>query len=438
VHKTGAAEFSPSFKFVFHLASTLNMSLRPSKKSSKSSKREANGDGSASRHEEHSHDHSNGGADSHSHSLFGSHSHGEESNIEEHEKIMQALQGGGDRGSRITLIGLFGNVALTLAKGIAGWYMHSASLLADAGHSLSDLLCDFVVLFCWKLSRRPPSQRYPYGFAKFESLGTTTVSLLLLSGGIGIGIHSYRVLVDATQTLNLFQNSLHNTTSPAQQVHISAFHDHSHEIDVLDPNAAWIAAIGILAKEWLYRITKKVADEENSPVLLANAIHHRSDVYSTIVALFAILGSWWFPALPLDPIGGLLVSIVILQQGCSLFAGAFGDLTDAGISTHTHSALTRILEPLTAFQGPSSPRSSPPSPPPSPTQSQPSLLAIRHLRAKRAGSLMFVDLTADVTSSLSVRETSALEETITNTLKKTRREIAEVRVQFHPVDDAVI
>jgi divalent metal cation (Fe/Co/Zn/Cd) transporter len=77
-----------------------------------------------------------------------------------------------------------------------------------------------------------------------------------------------------------------------------------HEHDVLDPNAAWFAAIGVLAKEWLYRITKKVADEENSPVLLANAIHHRSDVYSSAVALFAILGTWWFPALPLDPIGG--------------------------------------------------------------------------------------------------------------------------------------
>jgi divalent metal cation (Fe/Co/Zn/Cd) transporter len=43
----------------------------------------------------------------------------------------------GDRGTRITLIGLFANVALTGAKGVAGWYMHSASLLADAGHSLS-------------------------------------------------------------------------------------------------------------------------------------------------------------------------------------------------------------------------------------------------------------------------------------------------------------
>jgi divalent metal cation (Fe/Co/Zn/Cd) transporter len=62
--------------------------------------------------------------------------------------------------------------------------------------------------------------------------------------------------------------------------------------------------VSVLAKEWLYRITKQVADDEGSPVLLANALHHRSDMWSSLVALFAIGGSWFFPALPLDPIGG--------------------------------------------------------------------------------------------------------------------------------------
>ena len=47
----------------------------------------------------------------------------------------------GDRGSQITLVGLFSNVGLTVAKGLAGWYLHSASLLADAGHSASGEWC---------------------------------------------------------------------------------------------------------------------------------------------------------------------------------------------------------------------------------------------------------------------------------------------------------
>lgn len=170
-----------------------------------------------------------------------------------------------------------------------------------------DLLGDFVTLFCWKLSRKPPSEAYPYGFAKFETVGTTTISLLLIGGALGIGFHSYHLLIVAlsetasTLSPGHLQEFLQFLTSsvPALPGHLG--HEHAHGVDI---NAAWFAAGGVVSKEWLYRITKKVADEEHSPVLLANAIHHRSDAYSSMVALVAIVGTWMFPAFPLDPIGG--------------------------------------------------------------------------------------------------------------------------------------
>ncbi|KAF9222543.1 hypothetical protein BS17DRAFT_708242 [Gyrodon lividus] len=370
----------------------------------------------------HSHPHS------HSHSIFHTHSHDEHDHAHDAEQIVQALEGAGDRGSRITLIGLLVNIGLTGAKGTAGWYMHSASLLADAGHSLSGmqyLLGDFVTLFCWKLSRKPPSERYPFGFAKFETLGTTTVSVLLIGGALGIGFHSYHFLIDALSSTvsalppgQLF-DSLQHIASVGRHVP-TVGHPHT-PVDVLDPNAAWFAAISVLVKEWLYRITKKVADEEHSPVLYANAVHHRSDAYSSVVALFAILGSSIFPALPLDPIGGLLVSFVILRQGLALLGGAFAELTDAGISMSSHDKLLRALDPL-LFHGVV-------------TDQHPRLLAVRELRAKRAGSLISVDLTADVPNATTVLATSELQEKITQLLKTARKEISEVRVKFHPVDD---
>lgn len=173
---------------------------------------------------------------------------------------------------------------------------------------LPDLLGDFITLICWKLSRKPPSKHYPYGFAKFETLGTTTVSLLLVGGALGIGFHSYHLLVEAlgTTVSTIPPGPVHDLLQQVITiVHNAPAIGHSHaHIGTLDPNAAWFAAVSVVAKEWLYRVTKKVADEEHSPVLYANAIHHRSDAYSSMVALVAILGSWLFPALPLDPIGG--------------------------------------------------------------------------------------------------------------------------------------
>jgi len=96
---------------------------------------------------------------SHSHSHSG-HSHGPE----ETAALMSALKGSSDPGSRITLIGMGANVGLTLTKGAAGWALGSAALLADAAHSGSDLLADFVTLATYKMSRREASASHPYGY----------------------------------------------------------------------------------------------------------------------------------------------------------------------------------------------------------------------------------------------------------------------------------
>ncbi|KAF8633330.1 hypothetical protein AX17_004502 [Amanita inopinata Kibby_2008] len=385
----------------------------------------ANGHSEARQHDKHDYEHEKEHM-LHSHMPFGhSHSHGEGGHAHSHgaENLVAAFQTGADRGSQITLIGLYSNVVLTVAKGLSGWYMHSASLLADAGHSLSDLLGDFVTLFCWRLSRGHATEKYPYGFAKFETLGTATISLLLIGGAVGIGFHSCHLLLAAlsetaeTLPAGTLQQILQTITSAATHVPVLG-HSHAH-VHGVDPNAAWFAAVSVLTKEWLYRITKKVADEERSPVLLANAIHHRSDAYSSLVAFFAIIGTWLYPAIPLDPIGGLLVSFVILRQGISLIVGAWSDLTDAGVPPQTHKSIERALLPLLSA-------SSSPS-------SIPDLLDVYHLRARRAGSLMFVDLSVKVPGTITVERTSELEEKITEKLRLARKEIKEVHVKFEPV-----
>jgi divalent metal cation (Fe/Co/Zn/Cd) transporter len=140
-------------------------------------------------------------------------------------------------------------------------------------------------------------------------MGTTTVSLLLIGGALGIGFHSYYLLIEALypaiQSLPTgpLQEVLQTAAQTTGAIASHAAHSHGHE-HTLDPNAAWFAAVSVVAKEYLYRITKKVADDENSGVLKANAIHHRSDAWSSLVAFVAILGSWAIPGLPLDPIGG--------------------------------------------------------------------------------------------------------------------------------------
>ncbi|KIL66275.1 hypothetical protein M378DRAFT_186084 [Amanita muscaria Koide BX008] len=374
-----------------------------------------------SNHEHHQDDHRSN-VNHHSHGPFGhSHSH-ENGHSHSHggQELIAALSGSGDRGSQITLVGLYSNILLTSAKGLAGWQLHSASLLADAVHSLSDLLGDFVTLFCWRLSRGQATAKYPYGFAKFETLGTTAVSLLLIVGAVGIGFHSLHLLVAALEETSstlapgTLQQVLQTILSFA--AHLPVFgHSHAH-MHTVDPNAAWFAAISVFVKEWLYRITKKVADDESSPVLLANAIHHRSDAYSSLVAFVAIIGSWLFPKVPLDPIGGLLVSFVILRQGLDILVDSWRDLTDASVASSVKKSLEKSLSPLLSTSS-------------SPSRI-PDCLSIYDLRARRAGAQMFVDLTVVVPATTTVECLSELEEKIVAALKNARREVADVRVKF--------
>ncbi|GJJ06574.1 hypothetical protein Clacol_000767 [Clathrus columnatus] len=354
---------------------------------------------------------------------FGRHDHNHEHPRPDAEKFIETLKGGGDRGSRITLIGLFANIALTAAKGTAGWFFHSAALLAEAGHSLSDLLGDLATLFYWKISRRPNSARYPYGYGKYETLGTVSVSLFLVGGALGIGFHSYNLLLEALyptiQTLSpglahdIIQTIVQSTSHIAS--HGEHLHDHEH---ALDPNAAWFAAISVIAKEWLYRATKKVADDENSGVLMANAIHHRSDAWSSLVALVAIVGTWLVPGLPLDPLGGLVVSFVILGQGMGLLRGGFDQLMDRGISEKTRMSIVRQLNPL--FN------------PSSPSLQLKHLTAIRDVRAVRSGAHMFVDLVAILPPQTTMVEAYFVQEQINKRLVSFKKEISEVRIKMIP------
>ena len=119
---------------------------------------------------------------------------------------------------------------------------------------------------------------------------------------------------------------------------------------------------------------------------------------------------------------GLIVSVVIFQQGFSLLKGAWGDLTDASVSPRTRSSIEDILVPLVSQDAVAI----------SSFSSSIPLLDINDIRCRRAGSQLFVDLTAVVPAGATVDQTHDLDTTIQRALKEHKKEIAEVRIRFEP------
>ncbi|KAI8838563.1 cation efflux family-domain-containing protein [Chytriomyces cf. hyalinus JEL632] len=277
-----------------------------------------------------------------------------------------------DEGTRITLLGLASNVALTAGKGVGGIMWGSASLLADAVHSLSDLVGDFVTLFTYRNARAERNTTYPYGHGKLEPLGSLSISALLFGAGLGTGYHS----------IHLLQSMLSDTSKVSLSIDAAASPETSHLLS--DPATAAIAltlAVSSIAiKELLFHWTLHVGQKQNSSVLVANAWHHRADSASGFVALCGVAGAWAGVAW-LDPVGGILVSGLIVQSAWKMAVPAIGELRD----TADTQVINQVQKLLQEFQ-----------------QQDHNITGFHSIRARKMGPETLVDLQLRVKPRISV------------------------------------
>lgn len=217
---------------------------------------------------------------------------------------------------RVTLMGSVVNLILLAGKFAAGILGHSAAMIADAVHSLSDFLTDIVVIGFVRLSSKPADDDHDYGHGKYETVATSIIGMALLAVAVMLGWNGVEKIVRFIQG--------ENPESP--------------EVIAL---AAAIASI--LLKEWIFRVTRKVAHEVGSQALEANAWHHRSDAFSSIGTAIGIggavvLGNGWAI---LDPIAAVIVSGMIALTALRLLRKASGELLEESLPKET---VDRIME----------------------------------------------------------------------------------------------
>ena len=220
---------------------------------------------------------------------------------------------------RVTIAGTVVNVLLTVFKFVAGVLGASAAMIADAVHSLSDLLTDFVVLLFVKLSSRPADSDHPYGHGKYETLATAMVAIALLAAG---GV----LLSEGVQKI------------------LAAIH--GEQLVMPGKIALWAALVSIAAKEGVYWITIAVAKRVDSSALRANAWHHRTDALSSVATALGIgcallFGGKWAI---LDPIAAVLVSVFILVAAAKLLYEAVQDLLEKSLPKEVEQEIREIVE----------------------------------------------------------------------------------------------
>lgn len=287
----------------------------------------------------------------------------------------------------MTLVGGVVNVLLLLFKFVAGVVGHSAAMVADAVHSLSDLATDIIVLLFVRISSKPSDKSHDYGHGKFETLAMTIIGVSLLMVAIGIVYGGITKVVAWANGASL--------KAPGTL-------------------ALWAALLSVVMKEAVYRYSMVKARQLNSQAVEANAWHHRSDALSSIGTALGIggaifLGQRWTV---LDPLASIVVGVFIVKVAADLLRNGIGDLMEQSLPDAVEEEIVHMVEELPGVDEPHS------------------------LRTRRIGNHYAIELHIRMDGGISLREAHDKATEVEQLLRSHYGEETHVAVHVEPKNES--
>lgn len=183
-------------------------------------------------------------------------------------------------GRRAAYVGIGGNIFLTIFNFVVGLSSGSVALVAEAAHTLSDILTSVITYIGFRVGQRPPDREHPYGHGRAEAL----VGLVVV---VFLGIVSYEILSEAYRKLFM------DTAPP-------------------DYTAAIMAGVGIVANILMTGYMRNIGEKIRSPAIVADAQHQKVDIFSCVAIMAGVIGArlgFWF----LDPLVAVFIAVMVLK-----------------------------------------------------------------------------------------------------------------------------
>lgn len=278
--------------------------------------------------------------------------------------------------SRRTIIA---NIVLSVLKLAAGIIGHSAAMLSDAVHSLSDVLSTAIVMVGIKLANKGADRGHPYGHERFECVAAILLSGLLLATGLGIGYGGVRSILSGQYAASAGPTGL----------------------------ALAAAILSIIVKEAMYWYTRAAAKKLDSGVLMANAWHHRSDALSSVGSFIGILGAQLgYPAT--DSLACLVICVFIVKAAADIFRDAVGKMTDKAADE----AVSQEIHALILLQE--------------------GVLGVDKLKTRQFGDKLYVDVDIRADGSATLREAHGIAERVHRAIEDTMQNVKHCMVHVNP------
>jgi len=241
--------------------------------------------------------------------------------------------------SHVGGINFWANLGLLIVKLLGGIFGGSQALIADAVHSLSDVIVAILVIVGLKVSSSPPDEDHHWGHGNIEFVVSAIIGTLLVCTAITITIVSLATIIRG---------------------------------DIYNPGilAVWAAAISVVANEIMFRHSLCAGEQMDSPALIANAWENRSDVYSSLAVLAGVFGAR-IGFVVLDPVAAIIVGIMIAKNGLKTLVSGVKGITDS--SFDNKAMLSQIRKLVLKEDG---------------------IVNVSKLRARKTGQKVWIDLEA--------------------------------------------
>jgi cation diffusion facilitator family transporter len=281
-------------------------------------------------------------------------------------------------GLRVTTLGAALNLLLVMAKLAVGILGNSRALVADAAHSMSDLISDLVVVWGLIAGSRPSDDSHHYGHDKLELLAEMILGSILIAGGLGIAMNSLKVvLIGGIRPPSL----------------------------IVLP----VALVSAVSKEYLYRITMVTARRTGRPSLVANAWHHRSDALTSVGVFLGSGLAVVRPAMAFaDAIVGALVSVVVIRVGVGIGWEAAARLVDTAPGRDYMRRMERMILEVQRTR------------------------SVRDLKMRYVGRRIAVEVHLGLDPEMPVRESHDVAREVKNTIMERDSRVFDVLVHVEP------
>jgi len=281
----------------------------------------------------------------------------------------------------VTTVGLCGNFGLAIVKALGGIFGNSAALIADAIHSIADVMIALMIHISVKISNRPPDDKYPFGYGHVEFITSGVVGISLLMVSFTICWTSIRSIIEG------------EITEPAMI-------------------ALLVLLVSISANEVLYRYCMCVGIQADSLAIISAAKEDRSDSLTSIAALIGVVGAK-LGAYILDPIAAIFVGLVITHSGYEVISEAVKGMMDTDVEPREKE---RIIETVLGIKG---------------------VREVSGFKAHKSGQKFILNLKVGVDFRTGIKKAKKITDEVKKSVMSAEKNIANIKVKLLPVKTAV-